>query len=358
LSRVFNFSAGPAALPEAVLNRVRDELREWGATGASVMEVSHRGKPFIACAQAAERDLRALLTIPDDYRVLFLQGGATQHFAQIPMNLASPSHSADYVLTGAWGKKAASYAKGLVNVRIAATTEADRFQCVPSAYDFDPAAAYVHVTPNETIGGVEMHALPDVGEVPIVADLSSSILSRPLDVRRYGLIYAGAQKNIGPSGLVILIARAELLERAPKSLSPIFSYKANADAESMLNTPPTFAWYVAGLVFQWLLEQGGLAAIGARNDEKARTLYGYIDGESFYRNSIPANARSTMNVVFQLRDAALDPIFVKEAEAAGLSALAGHRDVGGMRASIYNAMPLEGVLALKDFMADFVRRHG
>lgn len=358
MARVYNFSAGPAALPASVLQQVRDEMMEWGGTGASVMEVSHRGKPFIAAAKQAELDLRALLNVPTDYKVLFLQGGATQHFAQIPMNIAALDQAADYVITGAWGKKAASYAKHLCKVNIAASSEADKFQSLPSSFNLSANAAYVHVTPNETIGGIEMHALPELGSAPVVADLSSTILSGPIDVAKYGIIYAGAQKNIGPSGLVILIIRPDLLERASPQLSPIFSYKANAEGESMLNTPPTFSWYVAGLVFKWIQAQGGLGEMAQRNQLKATTLYSYIDGSGFYSNPIAANARSTMNVIFKLADAGLDAQFVKEAEAAGLASLAGHRDVGGMRASIYNAMPIEGVHALTQFMAEFARRNG
>lgn len=360
MTRLFNFSAGPAALPLAVLQQVRDEMLEWGGTGASVMEVSHRGKPFIAAAKQAEADLRALLDVPSDYKVLFLQGGATQHFAQIPMNIAAPDQAADYVITGAWGKKAAAYAKHLCRVNIAASSESARFESLPdpASYKLSANAAFVHVTPNETIGGIEMHELPALGDAPVVADLSSTLLSRPLDVSKYGVIYAGAQKNIGPSGLVILIIRPDLLERAPAHLSPIFSYRANAEAESMLNTPPTFSWYFAGLVFKWLLAQGGLAAMAERNGLKASTLYGFIDQSGFYSNPIAPAARSMMNVIFRLPSPDLDAKFVKEAEAEGLSALAGHRDVGGMRASIYNAMPIDGVNALTQFMAEFARRNG
>ena len=360
MARLFNFSAGPAALPLPVLEQVRDEMLEWSGCGASVMEVSHRGRAFVAMAKQAESDLRSLLSVPGDYKVLFLQGGATQHFAQIPMNIARPDQAADYVITGAWGKKAAAYAKHLCAVNVAASTEAGKFLDVPDAADYrlTPNAAFVHVTPNETIGGLEMHELPAVGDVPIVADLSSTILSRPLDVSQYGVIYAGAQKNIGPSGLVILIIRPDLVERAPASLSPIFSYKANADGESMLNTPPTFSWYVAGLVFRWIQAQGGLQAIGERNQRKAAHLYDFIDCSDFYSNPIARRARSTMNVIFRLAKPELEAQFVKQASAAGLDSLAGHRDVGGMRASIYNAMPEEGVHALTQFMGEFARTNG
>jgi phosphoserine aminotransferase len=359
MARAFNFSPGPAALPETVLEQARRELLEWRGERASVIEISHRGKAFMAIAEAAERDLRELMAIPANYRVLFLQGGATQHFAQIPMNIAR-GRKADYVLTGAWGEKAAKEAKSLAEVRIAASSAADGYFGIPprDGWDLDPEAAYVHVTPNETIGGVEFHDTPDVGDVPLVADMSSNILSRPIDVSRYGIIYAGAQKNIGPSGLVIVIIRDDLLERIPKDLPAIFSYAAHAKEGSMLNTPNTFAWYLAGLVFQWLKAEGGVAAMAARNAAKAALLYDYIDASGWYTNPVERASRSRMNVPFRLADAALDDVFVKEAEAAGLMALKGHRSVGGMRASIYNAMPIAGVEALVAFMRDFAARHG
>ncbi len=361
MSRAYNFSAGPAALPEAVLLQARDELLEWHGERASVMEVSHRGKAFVACAEQAERDLRELLAVPDDYAVLFLQGGATQHFAQIPMNLAEPGQQADYIVTGAWGQKAVSEAKPYCAPRIVTTTEAGRFTDVPDAgsYTPDPQAAFLHYTPNETIHGVEFHDIPASAGLPLVADVSSTLLSRPLDVSRYGLIYAGAQKNIGPSGLVVVIVRRDLLERAGHPKAKVLSYAAQAGDGSMLNTPATFSWYLAGLVFQWLKAQGGLAAMAERNRSKAELLYTSIDGSGgYYRNPVAPRARSWMNVPFTLPDAALDAVFLKEAEAAGLMALKGHRSVGGMRASIYNAMPLAGVQALVDFMADFAKRHG
>ncbi len=359
MSRAFNFSPGPGALPEPVLEQARDELLEWRGERASVIEVSHRGKAFLAIAEEAERDLRDLMAIPANYRVLFLQGGATQHFAQIPMNIAR-GRKADYVLTGAWGEKAAKEAKSLVEVRIAASSAADGYFGIPArdGWVLDPEAAYVHVTPNETIGGVEFHDTPDVGEVPLIADMSSNILSRPVDVSRYGIIYAGAQKNIGPSGLVIVIIRDDLLERIPKDLPTILSYAAHAKEGSMLNTPNTFAWYLAGLVFKWLKAEGGVEAMAVRNEAKAALLYDYIDASGWYTNPVERASRSRMNVPFRLADAALDDLFVKEATAAGLLALKGHRSVGGMRASIYNAMPLAGVEALVAFMRDFAARHG
>lgn len=361
MSRAYNFSAGPAALPEAVLEQAREELLEWRGERASVMEISHRSKSFVAMAEESEADLRTLLAVPDDYAVLFLQGGATQHFAQIPLNIATPGQAADYLVTGAWGQKAVAEAKPYVNVRTAASTEEGKFTDIPDseAWQVDPAAAYLHYTPNETIHGVEFHQPPDSGEVPLVGDFSSTILSRPLDVSRFGVIYAGAQKNIGPSGLVLLIIRRELFERSGQARAKILSYAAQAKEGSMLNTPPTLSWYLAGLVFKWLREQGGLQGMAERNQAKADLLYAAIDASGgFYANPVAKRARSWMNVPFTLRDAALDAAFLKESEAAGLLALKGHRAVGGMRASIYNAMPIEGVKALVDFMADFARRNG
>ncbi|MCW5578440.1 MAG: 3-phosphoserine/phosphohydroxythreonine transaminase [Dokdonella sp.] len=359
MSRAYNFSAGPAALPEEVLRQAQAELLEWGGARASVMEVSHRGKEFIALAEAAEQDLRELLAIPAGYKVLFLQGGATQHFAQIPLNFARGG-SADYVLTGDWSEKAAKEARAYAQVRIAASAADTNHDRIPprAQWQLDERAAYVHITPNETIRGVEFHDIPAVGAVPLVGDVSSTILSRPLDVSRYALLYAGAQKNIGPSGLVVLIVRDDLLERCPKDIPKIFNYAEHAAQGSMLNTPNTWGWYLAGLVFKWIKAQGGVAAMGQRNRAKAELLYGYIDASGYYRNPVEPAARSWMNVPFTLPDAALDAAFLKQAEAAGLLALKGHRLVGGMRASLYNAMPLAGVQALVDFMADFARRHG
>ncbi|WP_397573545.1 3-phosphoserine/phosphohydroxythreonine transaminase [Silanimonas sp.] len=361
MSRGFNFSAGPAVLPEPVLRRAQAELLEWGGERASVMEVSHRGKAFIAVAEKAEADLRKLMGITDDYAVLFLQGGATTHFALLPMNLAAAGQRADYLVTGAWSKKAASEAKPHAAVSVVADTAASTYTTLPTAgsYALDPSAAYVHLVANETIHGVEFPDAIDTGGVPLVADFSSSILSRPIDVSKYGVIYAGAQKNIGPSGLVVMVIRKDLLERAGQSRAKILSYKEHAAQGSMLNTPPTFSWYLAGLVFEWMLEQGGLGAFEANNRRKAEALYSAIDGSGgFYRNPVALDARSLMNVPFMLKDAALDAAFLKESEAAGLLALKGHRDLGGMRASIYNALPYEAVAALVDFMGDFAKRHG
>lgn len=359
MSRGFNFSAGPAALPEAVLRQAQAELLEWGGERASVMEVSHRGKAFVETAAEAERDLRELLAIPENYRVLFLQGGATQQFALIPINFAA-GQRADYLVTGAWGEKAVKEAKPYANVQVIADTKAGNYTDIPDAgWSVDHSAAYLHYTPNETIHGVEFHDIPNSGDVPLVADMSSTILSRPIDVSRFGMIYAGAQKNIGPSGLAIAIIRDDLMARCPDGIAKIFNYNAIAGSDSMLNTPPTFAWYLAGLVFKWLKQQGGLAAMAERNRAKADALYAAIDGSGgFYANPVAPRARSWMNIPFTLKDAALDADFLAQSKAAGLLALKGHRSVGGMRASIYNAMPMEGVQALIDFMADFARKHG
>ena len=360
MTRGYNFSAGPAALPEPVLRQAQAELLEWNGTGASVMEVSHRGKAFVALAEEAERDLRDLLGVPSNYKVLFLQGGATQHFAQIPMNFARGGQNVDYVLTGDWSEKAAKEARALAKVRIVASSAATHYDRIPprADWDLDAQAAYAHVVVNETIRGVEFAQAPDVGTVPLIGDVSSTILSRPIDVSKYALLYAGAQKNIGPSGLVVMIVREDLLDRCPADIPKIFNYAENAAQGSMLNTPNTWGWYLAGLVFKWLRQQGGLAVMAERNRAKAELLYGCIDGSGYYRNPVDVSARSWMNVPFTLPRAELDAVFLKEAEAAGLLALKGHRAVGGMRASIYNAMPLEGVQALVDFMRDFERRNG
>ncbi|AVQ00095.1 3-phosphoserine/phosphohydroxythreonine transaminase [Ahniella affigens] len=359
MSRGFNFSSGPAVLPEEVLKEAQAELLEWSNARASVMEVSHRGKAFIAMAEESERDLRALMSIPANYKVLFLQGGATQHFAQIPMNIGFGG-SADYIVTGQWGQKAVKEAKPYTNARVAATGEADGFLKLPprDTWQLDSNAAYVHYTPNETIGGIAIHDIPDVGNVPLVADMSSNILADTLDVSKFGIIYAGAQKNIGPSGLVVMIIRDDLLGRPTAPMANIFKYSAQAADGSMLNTPATFSWYMAGRVFKWVARHGGVAAMGERNRAKAERLYRYIDGSGFYSNPIEKSARSLMNVPFRSPNETLDEKFVKESEAAGLLALKGHRSVGGMRASIYNAMPIEGVEALISFMQDFAAKNG
>lgn len=361
MSTVWNFSAGPAMLPQAVLERARQEMLDWDGSGASVMEQSHRGKRFIAMAAQAGADLRSLLGIPDDYAVLFLQGGATQHFAQIPMNLAAEGESADYIDSGHWSSKAISEAAPYARVNVAASAKADGYRRLPprQTWQLDPGAAYVHYTPNETIHGVEFHDVPEVGSVPLVADMSSNILSGPLEVSRFGLIYAGAQKNIGPSGLVVMIIRRDLLARQGRPMARIFRYAEHAAADSMLNTPNTWGWYLAGLTFQWLLQQGGLGVMAERNRAKADLLYRAIDGSGgYYRNPIEPADRSRMNVPFTLHDSALDAAFLQESEAAGLMALKGHKAVGGMRASLYNAVPAEAVQALTAFMRDFAQRHG
>jgi len=357
--RVFNFSAGPAALPLEVLEQVKADLPNWLGTGMSVMELSHRSKAFIGVAEQAEADLRELLGISDDYAVMFLQGGATMQFALVPMNLSEPGQTVDYLLTGSWSKKAWKEAALIRNVNIAADGAASSYTDVPpgEAWQLSPGAAYFHYTPNETIGGVEIHEPPDVGAVPLVADMSSTILSRPIDISRFGLIYAGAQKNVGPAGLTIVIVRRDLLQRAPEDLPAIMRYATQAAAGSMSNTPPTFAWYVAGLVFQWLKRQGGLARMAEINGAKAGKLYAAIDNSEFYSNPVAPAYRSWMNVPFVLADPDLDATFLAEAQQAGLTNLKGHRSVGGMRASIYNAVPEAAVDALISFMADFEQRH-
>jgi phosphoserine aminotransferase len=358
MSRVFNFAAGPATLPLEVLEQARDELIDWHGSGMSVMEISHRSRAFIAVAQEAEADLRELLAIPAQYKVLFMQGGATAQFSAIPMNLAASDSSVDYVNTGAWSKKALGEAKRYATVNVAADAAASSYNSVPpqNLWKLTPGAAYLHYTPNETIGGVEFPFVPDVS-VPLVADMSSTLLSRPIDVSRFGLIYAGAQKNMGPSGICVLIVHEGLLGRARRGTPSIWDYKAVADEGSMVNTPPTFSWYFAGLVFKWLLRHGGLAAMAQRNRAKAELLYRTIDESEFYKNPVEKSCRSWMNVPFTLAKPQLDSSFISEAQAAGLTNLEGHRSVGGMRASLYNAMTLEGVQALTDFMRAFARRH-
>ena len=357
--RIHNFSAGPAALPEAVLKQAQEEQLDWRGVGASVMEISHRDKKFIAVAEEAEADLRDLMAIPANYRVLFLQGGATTHFAQIPMNIAAPEQTADYLITGAWGQKAAKEAASLVKVNIAADAAipSGHYRHVPaqSELKLSTDAAYLHITPNETIHGVEFTELPTTN-APIVADMSSNILSRPINVADYGLIYAGAQKNIGPSGIVVMIIRDDLLARQPRKLPAIFNYAKHAENGSMLNTPPTFAWYIAGLVFKWLKSQGGLSAMASINAAKANALYDYIDASGFYRNYVEKAVRSQMNVPFVLPNEAMDASFLKGAEALGLMGLKGHRDVGGMRASIYNAVSQNSVDTLIAYMREFAQK--
>ncbi len=360
MTKVYNFSAGPAVLPAEVLDKAREELNDWHGCGMSVMEMSHRGKEFMGIARQAEADLRELMKIPANYKVLFLQGGASSQFAMVPVNLLRGKKSADYVWTGAWGKKAIAEAKRYCTVNVAGSSEADNFTSIPDpgSWNLDTDAAYVHYTPNETIGGVEYHWIPDVGQVPLVADMSSTILSRPIDVSRFGVIYAGAQKNIGPAGLTVVIVREDLIGETLAGQPTMFDYAIHAGNDSMYNTPPTYGWYLAGLVFDWLKRNGGLEAMAKINHRKAQKLYDAIDGSSFYSNPVDINCRSWMNVPFTLADPELDPVFLEEAKKDGMVSLKGHRSVGGMRASIYNAMPEEGVDALVWFMADFEKRHG
>ena len=358
MSRIFNFSAGPAMLPAEVLARAGDEMLDWRGTGMSVMEMSHRGKEFISIAEEAEADLRELLALPAHYKVLFLQGGATLQFAQVPMNLLRGKGKADYVLTGEWSKKAIKEAKSYCDAAVAATSEDRNFTYAPKEWRVRDEAAYVHYCSNETIGGVEFHSSPYSGNVPVVADASSHFLSRPMDVAKYGLIYAGAQKNAGPAGLTFVIVREDLVGAAAKGTPSVMDYKLQADAGSMLNTPATYAMYVAGLVFKWLKQAGGLAAIEKRNIEKARLLYDFLDKSAFFRNPVAREDRSRMNVPFTLAKPDLDGAFLEGAEERGMVQLKGHRSVGGMRASIYNAMPLEGVQRLVDYMRDFEHKHG
>ncbi|MCK9531098.1 MAG: 3-phosphoserine/phosphohydroxythreonine transaminase [Gammaproteobacteria bacterium] len=359
--RVFNFSAGPAMLPQAVIERAREEMLDWNGSGMSVMEMSHRGKEYMSIAAKAEADLRELLAVPADYKVLFLQGGASQQFAMIPMNLLRGKKGADYINTGDWSTKAIAEAKKYGTVNVAASSEASRFTTVPTQAELRLSgdAAYVHYCPNETIRGVEFDYVPETGGVPLVADMSSTILSRPIDVSRFGLIYAGAQKNIGPAGLTIVIVREDLLGEPLPGTPTMLDYKIHADNDSMYNTPATYSWYVAGLVFEWLKDLGGLAGMAAINERKAEKLYAAIDQSGgFYHNPVAKHCRSWMNVPFTLANADLDEAFLKEAKQAGLVTLKGHRVVGGMRASIYNAMPEEGVDVLVSFMADFAKRNG
>jgi phosphoserine aminotransferase len=360
VTEIYNFSAGPAVLPAAVLRRAQEELLDWHGSGMSVMEMSHRGREFVSIAEQAEADFRELLGISPDYHVLFLQGGATSQFAMVPMNLLRGKHNADYINTGAWSSKAIAEARRYCTVNTAATSEASGFTTIPAMgeWQLDPAAAYVHYTPNETIGGVEFSWIPATGDVPLVADMSSTILSRPLDVSRFGVIYAGAQKNIGPAGLTVVIVRKDLAGTTLDGTPTMYDYQAHADSGSMLNTPPTYSWYLAGLVFQWLREQGGLAAMAEINQRKAAALYAAIDDSDFYQSPVDHACRSRMNVPFTLADSALDGDFLEQAESAGLLNLKGHRSVGGMRASIYNAMPDAGVTALVGFMQEFERSRG
>ena len=360
MTRVFNFSAGPAALPEPVLRQAALEMLDWHGSGMSVMEMSHRGKEFMSIHAQALGLLRELLEVPDNYHVLFMQGGAIAENAIVPMNMLRGHASADYVDTGEWSKRSIQEARRYGQVNVAASGAQGGYIDIPptSSWRLDPQAAYVHICANETINGVEYHHMPDVGAVPLVADMSSNLLSRPVDVSKYGLIYAGAQKNIGPAGLTIVIVRDDLVGQALPCTPTAFDYKVVADNDSMYNTPPTYSIYMAGLVFQWLKEQGGLAAMEARNRAKAQLLYDAIDASGFYSNAVAKPSRSWMNVPFKLKDASLDEAFLKGAQAEGLVQLKGHRLLGGMRASIYNAMPLEGVQALVAYLKAFEQRFG
>jgi phosphoserine aminotransferase len=356
--RAFNFSPGPAVLPLEVMEQAQGELLDWHHSGMSVMEISHRSTAFMQVASEAEADLRDLLSMPHNYRVLFLQGGASAQFSLVPMNLAAPHSTVDYINTGHWSRRAIAEAARYCKVHLAGDAGGDYLRVPPqSELRFSADAAYAHYTPNETISGVEFGYVPQTGRVPLIADMSSSILSRPIDVSQFGLIYAGAQKNIGPAGLTVVIVRDDLIDRARPETPVVFEYRAIAANQSMLNTPPTFAWYMAGLVFKWLKSAGGLAAVGERNRIKAEILYAAVDESRMYENPVAKDARSRMNVTFTLSKPGLDAAFLAEAAAAGLHGLKGHRVLGGMRASIYNAMPLAGVETLISFMRDFERRH-
>jgi len=358
MARCYNFCAGPAALPEPVLEKARDEMLDWHGAGLSVMEMSHRSPEIVGIAERAEQTLRELLGIPDDYAVLFLQGGASSQFSAVPLNLGATTGKADYLNTGQWSKKAIAEAGRYLDVNVVASAEADNFACIPpqEQWALSEDAAYLHYTPNETIGGVEFFWTPQV-DVPLAVDMSSTILSRPINVADYGVIYAGAQKNIGPAGLTLVIVRRDLLDRADPRCPAMLNWKTAADNDSMYNTPPTFALYLAGLVFEWLAEQGGLEAMELINRRKAAKLYGLIDDNPFYANPVELESRSLMNVPFTLANPDLDKTFLAEAEEAGLLNLKGHRSVGGMRASIYNAVSEQAVDALISFMQDFAARH-
>ena len=360
MTHIYNFSAGPAVLPAEVLKQAQAEMLDWRGSGMSVMEMSHRGTEYMSIQAEAETDLRELLAIPAKYKVLFLQGGATMQFAAIPMNLLRGKTSADYVNTGEWAKKAIKEAKLYCKVNIAASSEDKNFTYAPrqSAWQLSKEAAYVHVCTNETIGGVEFNWIPETGAVPLVADMSSHILSRPVDISGYGLIYAGAQKNIGPAGLAIVIVREDLVGQTLPGTPAMLDYKVQADNESMLNTPPTYGVYIAGLTFQWLKRGGGLAAMEKQNIAKAKLIYDTVDAGDFYRSPVAKSDRSRMNIPFTLRDQKLDDAFLQQAKQNGLIQLKGHRSVGGMRASVYNAMPMAGVTTLVEFMRDFAAKHG
>jgi phosphoserine aminotransferase len=359
-TRILNFSAGPAVLPVEVLEEAQRNLLELPAVGMSILEISHRSKTFEDIIHGCEADMRTLAKIPSEYKILFLQGGASLQFSMVPMNLLPAGGSADYIVTGVWGQKAVKEAKRVGAVKIAGTTEADNFKSVPTQQDLtlDPDAAYVHMTSNNTIYGTEWHWLPDTGKVPLVSDMSSDIFSRPVDVGKHALIYAGAQKNLAPAGVTLAIIREDMLKRSPAALHTMLSYAVHAENESLYNTPPVFAIYVMRLVMTWLLKNGGLEAMEKRNQRKADMLYAEIDRTGYYRGHAHKDARSRMNVTFRLPSEDLEKKFAKDATAAGLDGLKGHRSVGGMRASIYNAFPEAGVDALVDFMKEFERKNG
>ena len=360
MRRVCNFSAGPATLPIEVLAQVKEEIFDWHGSGMSVMEMSHRGREFTTIIEEAKADLKQLVSLPDNYDILFMQGGATAQFSMVPMNLLEDSHSADYICTGQWGVKAIKEAEKFCTVNIAASSADKKYSYIPGIEDWrcNMQSRYIHITSNETIGGVEFNEPPQTGDVPLVADMSSSFLSRPIDVAKYGLIYAGAQKNVGPSGLTIVLIRKDLIGNSKRVLPAMFDYKVFSEANSMSNTPPCFPIYVAGLVFKWLLQLGGLTAIEQVNKEKSKMLYECIDGSDFYRNPVKKNDRSRMNVPFSTIDDNTDKRFLSEALSNDLCELKGHRSVGGMRASIYNSMPLETVKTLICFMREFEKKNG
>lgn len=357
--RLHNFCAGPAALPTAVLEKAKAEMLDWQGKGLSVMEMSHRSDAFIGITQQAEQNLRTLLNIPTNYQVLFLQGGASLQFSALPLNLLPSGKTADYLDTGVWSAKALKEAKRYGNIQVVASAQNNGYTCVSeqSTWQVSDDAAYFHYCPNETINGLAMHDIPQV-KAPLVADMSSCILSTPIDVSQFGVIYAGAQKNIGPAGLTLVIVRDDVLAEANPACPSLMNYAQQAKHGSMINTPPTYAWYLAGLVFEWLLEQGGLLVVAKMNQQKAELLYRFIDDHTFYNNPVAKKNRSIMNVPFTLADSRLDKLFLQQSEQAGLLNLAGHRSVGGMRASIYNAVSLQAVQDLTEFMADFAAKHG
>lgn len=360
MRQVFNFASGPAMLPRAVMEQAQAEFLDWHGTGMSILEMSHRGREFQSVVDQSIADLRALLDIGSDHDILFLQGGATVQFEMVPLNLVPPGGSACYVHTGHWADKAMEHARRHCHVRVAASAEASRFTTIPApdTWQVDDSAAYLYYTSNETIGGVEFQFVPEVAGPPLVSDMTSNFLSRPLDVSRFGVIFAGAQKNFGPSGLVVVIIRKDLVGRAAPTVPMMYDYRNYAANNSLYNTPATFSWYLAGLTFAWIRAQGGVAAMERNALRRSGRLYAAVDAGDFYANPVPAEFRSRMNVPFTLADPKLDPVFLREAKDAGLEALAGHRSVGGMRASLYNGMPDTGVDALVDFMGDFARRHG